>query len=64
MVTALANSVTTALRSRSHTLQGYALVNKHTCYEELTILCLTLILLFPVGNGRAEQFLNVSSSSF
>jgi len=41
VVRALADSVATALRSGSHTLEGGTLVNKNLGDVQFTVLCLT-----------------------
>ena len=56
----LADAIATALRCRSHSLHCNTLVDEDAGDEQLTILCLTVIFGFPVGNGRAEEFLYIS----
>ena len=57
MIRTLADSVAAALRGGTEALQHRCLVYEYSAYEELAALCLTLILLFPVGDGAAQKFL-------
>ena len=63
MVRTLTDTIATALRCGSHSLHSDTLVNEHAGDEQLTCLSLAVILLFPVIDGRAEEFLNVSCGS-
>ena len=51
MVRTLTDSVTTTLRSGSHTLEGSTLVHEDLTDIELAFFGFALILLFPIGNG-------------
>ena len=62
MVRAFADSVSTALWSRTQTFQHWSAVNENRCDIKLTVFRLTLIFLFPIGDCRTKQFLNLRSS--
>ena len=56
------NSVTSSLGCRAHTLERNTFINENLGDEQFAVFSATVILLFPVGNGRAEYLLNICGS--
>ena len=64
MIRTFTDSVTSSLRSRTHSFQGSASIYKNLGYIQLAIFSLTFVFLFPVSNCRAQQLFNTRSSLF
>ena len=64
MVGALTDAVSTSLGCGAHSVKRRAIVYIYSLYKEFSILCLTVILLLPVGYCGTQKLLNIGRSSF
>ena len=64
MIRTLADSVTSTLRSRTHSFQRSTTINKNLGYEQFAAFSLTFVFLLPVSDCRAQQLFHSGCSLF